>query len=111
MLKVGGSIKTWKLRYFILTTDRLKYYKAPGVTSFCFQLLVVTCTKVEKFSLGQGEEGRGAAAKVRGNHCREGRRLPQTARMVTATSWCTLLHKISVTQCTEVTSKPCVSIV
>jgi len=30
MQKMGGSIKTWKQRYFILTEDKLKYYKQPG---------------------------------------------------------------------------------
>ena len=29
--KQGGNYKSWKRRYFMLTTNHLSYYKAPGV--------------------------------------------------------------------------------
>jgi hypothetical protein len=29
MFKVGGNVKSWKNRYFVLTRDKLSYFKAP----------------------------------------------------------------------------------
>ena len=42
--KQGGNYKSWKRRYFMLTTNHLSYYKAPGVFfSFFFFVLLDVC--------------------------------------------------------------------